>query len=98
MLIALSKYLKPMEEIEIHRPAHHAFLRKYFAEEKLLICGRQNPSTGGVLIAKITCLKEFKQIIANDPFVLAGVSEYTITEMVPFLYDPAMEFFVKPNP
>lgn len=93
MLIAISKYIKPLAEIEIHRPAHLEYIKALFAAEKLLIAGRQNPPTGAVIIAKTQSRAEFEQIIANDPYTKAGVAEYNIIEFATlFCHDILAEF------
>lgn len=94
MLIAISKYTQSLAEVDIHRAAHQQYLATLFAEKKLLVSGRQTPPIGGVIIANTNCLEEFKAILANDPFVKAGVTEYTITEFIPSFCDDSLKFMV----
>lgn len=72
-------------------PAHREFLKKLFAEKKLLICGRLNPRVGGVIIANIHSRDEFEKILKEDPFTKAGVSEYQIIEFIPTMYDDRLK-------
>lgn len=90
MLIAISKYLKPLNEVDEHRPAHHAFLRSLFNEGKLLASGRQHDNSGGVIIAKTLSREEFEAMLAEDPFTKAGASQYTIFEFSPSFYDACL--------
>ncbi|PIQ43960.1 MAG: GTP cyclohydrolase [Gammaproteobacteria bacterium CG11_big_fil_rev_8_21_14_0_20_46_22] len=87
MLIAISKYLTPLDEVDVHRAKHHQYLKPLFESKKLLIAGRQNNDLGGVIIARTLSKEEFEQILAQDPFTMAGVSKYTIYEFTPSFYD-----------
>lgn len=83
MLLAISKYMKPLEEVDKFRVEHHEYLKPLFKLDKLLTCGRQDSLEGGVIIAKNISRKEFEYIIMNDPFVKAKVSKYEIIEFTP---------------
>src|SRR3990167_5965603 len=78
VFIAILKYTKPIDQVDALIPKHRAYLTKMFAKDKLLICGRLNPRTGGVIISKNIPRTEFETILKKDPF--AKVSEYTIIE------------------
>ncbi len=80
MLIAISKYQKPLDEVDVYRTKYHEYLKSFFAAEKLLISGRQNDNSGGVIVAKNISKDEFEKILANDPFVKASVTQYAIYE------------------
>ena len=86
MLIAISNYLKPLAELDTFRPAHHEYIKQFIDNEKLLVCGRQNPPVGGVIIAKNASRKEFEEILSNDPFAKKKVAEYKIIEFDPSFY------------
>jgi uncharacterized protein YciI len=90
MLIAISKYTKPLSEVDRHRPAHLQHIKSLIATGELFITGRQNPPLGGVIISKTRSLAAFKKILDDDPFTKAGVAEYKITEFTPTLYDPVL--------
>jgi uncharacterized protein YciI len=90
MLVAISKYLKPIDEVDQHIVPHKAFLQELIDQKKLLVCGRQNPPVGGVIISREISKHEFETIMAKDPFVIAGVAQYHITEFAPGLIDPCL--------
>jgi uncharacterized protein YciI len=94
MLIAISKYLKPLPEVDLHRDEHRKFLKTLLSSNKLVVSGRQNPPVGGVIITQIKSIEEFKKILAEDPFCKAGVSEYTIIEFIPNLFDDPIRAYV----
>lgn len=87
MLLAISKYLKPLTEVDVYRDEHRKYLKSLHASGKLMVSGRQNPPVGGVIIAKIKSLDEFKLILAEDFFFKTGVAEYKIIEFNPTLFD-----------
>ena len=89
MLIAILKYTKPLEEVDATLPKHRQYLQKLFDQKKLLVCGRLNPRTGGVIIAKDISRAEFEKILKTDPFT--KVSEHTIIEFTPSLYDDCLK-------
>jgi uncharacterized protein YciI len=89
MFIAVLKYTRPIDEIESLLPKHREYLERLFRENKLLICGRLNPRTGGIIITKNISREEFEEILKNDPFV--KVSEFQIIEFLPTLYDDCLK-------
>lgn len=91
MLIAISKYTQPLEIVDQYRAEHHKYLKPLFAKDKLLTCGRQLAQVGGVIIAKDITHAEFEKILADDPFVTAGVSEYEIIEFTPSFNHPSFQ-------
>lgn len=89
MLIAILKYTKPLDVVDALIPEHRQYLQKLFDQHKLLVWGRLNPRTGGVIITKSILREEFEKILKNDPFT--KVSEYTIVEFSPSLYDDCLK-------
>jgi uncharacterized protein YciI len=95
MLIAISKYTKPLSEVDVYRQEHHKYMKPLFETGKLFIAGRQNPPSGGVIIAKTQSCDEFQKILDNDPFTKAGVAEYTIIEFNPTFFDDSIGMLFK---
>lgn len=91
MLIAISRYKKSLDEVEVYRAQHHAFLKPYFIDGSLLVSGRQDTRLGGVIISKNATRAEFERILQEDPFAKSGVAEYHITEFNPFFYDSCLK-------
>jgi uncharacterized protein YciI len=93
MLIAISKFTKPLDEIVVHRPQHMEYIKPLIAADKLLITGKQNPWVGGVMIAGVkTSREEFEKILANEPLAKLGLAEYQIIEFTPVFYADAVKF------
>jgi uncharacterized protein YciI len=93
MFIVVSKYIKPMSEIDALRPAHLDFLKKLISEKKVLMAGRQNPITGGIIIAKMQSQFELENLLNEDPFIKAKVAEYQLIEFNPAVYDEELKTF-----
>ncbi len=74
-----STYLKPPDVIEQTRPAHLEFLQEEIAAGRLLLAGRQEDSSGGVLITGDMSADEAQDIIDRDPYTRAGVGRYERT-------------------
>jgi uncharacterized protein YciI len=88
ILIAILKYTKPLKEVDALLSRHRDYLEKLLKQNRLLICGRLHPRTGGVIIAKNISYQEFEKILADDPF--SAVSTYQIFEFAPALYDESL--------
>ena len=74
-----STYLQPPEVIEQTRPAHLEFLKEEIAAGRLLLAGRQEDGTGGMLVTGDVSIEEAADIIARDPYTKAGVANYERT-------------------
>ncbi len=83
MFLLISRYLKPLEEVERWAPEHRAFLDRHYAAGRLLVSGPFVPRTGGVIVTMPMERKDVEALLAEDPFVREGVSEYDIVEMQP---------------
>ncbi|WP_325894279.1 YciI family protein [Grimontia sp. NTOU-MAR1] len=49
---------------------------------KFIISGRKVPRTGGVILVNAANTDEVDAIIREDPFHVAGVADYDVTEFV----------------
>lgn len=91
MFVILTRYLKPMSEIEKVTDAHRAFLDRYYQSGHLIASGPQVPRSGGVILAKAGSRDEVVRIFSEDPFVKQGLAEYQYIEFVPVKKSPAAE-------
>jgi uncharacterized protein len=74
-----STYQQPPDVIEQTRPAHLEFLQEEIAAGRLLVAGRQEDGSGGVLITSDINTEDAQDIVARDPYTKAGVAEYERT-------------------
>ena len=80
MFAVHSVYLKPIEEVDKHLPAHRSFLKPLY-EKGIAICsGPKVPRTGGFILMNATSREEVLALMQNDPYVINGVAEYSVIE------------------
>jgi uncharacterized protein YciI len=83
MFVIVSKYLKPVEQVDENYPQHAAWLQSYYDSGMLLGSGRRIPAVGGVILARGESREEILDWLAEDPFVKAGCAEYEVYEFTP---------------
>lgn len=76
-------YVKPMEEVEAHTPAHRAYSGGLAQKGVLLASGPFSPRTGGMLIMRADSREDVDAVVADDPFKQEGIADYEIREWVP---------------
>ena len=69
-------YLQPLDVIEQTRAAHVAWLKDEIDEGRLILAGRQEDDSGGVLITADISADEAADIMTADPYNQAGVVRY----------------------
>jgi uncharacterized protein YciI len=69
-------YTEPPDVINGIRPAHLEWLAREVADGRLILTGRQESGTGGILITGDISIEEAQDVIAKDPYHLAGVVDY----------------------
>lgn len=69
-------YLKPLDVVDQTRPAHVAWLNEEVAAGRMLLAGRQEDQSGGVLITGDISIEDAEDVIARDPYQLAGLVRY----------------------
>ena len=80
MFVAISEYLKPLEEVNRFSAAHVAWIMKHYASGRFLGSGRRVPPVGGIIIARGESREELSSILAEDPFQQNGLAKYEIIE------------------
>jgi uncharacterized protein YciI len=71
-----STYLQPPDVVEQTRPAHLEFLRAEIDAGRLLLAGRQEDGSGGMLITADMSAEDAQDIVDRDPYTRAGVARY----------------------
>lgn len=88
MILILLRYVKPMEEVEEHTPAHRAFVDQLVREGRVIVAGPREPRTGGVLLTTFESEVEAMKRMVDDPFFENGVAEYEAIRFRPVKHDP----------
>ncbi len=79
----ISKYLVSLEQVDAVRDAHLAFLEGLEAQNLVVTAGRQEPAVGGVVLLNVDDEARALELIAQDPYVVQGVAEYSATGWTP---------------
>lgn len=74
--VLIGTYTQPAEVVEKTRPAHLAWLSEEVAAGRLLVAGRQESGLGGLLFSADISTEDVADIIARDPYTLAGAATY----------------------
>lgn len=82
MFVMELTYTAPVEAVEEEMDAHLAWLDGYYAAGIFLASGRKVPRDGGMILAGGVSRAEIEKIAAQDPFTVAGVCAYRITEFI----------------
>ncbi|MGW0738102.1 YciI family protein [Streptomyces sp. NPDC002851] len=82
MFVLELTYTAPLSAVDEQMQAHVAWLDQHYADGTFLASGRKNPRDGGVILAVGDDRAAIEKIVAADPFVLAGVCEYRVTEFI----------------
>lgn len=85
------RYTTSEGEAEPFVAAHIDFLERHHRDGTFLVSGQTVPSAqGGAIVAAGIGRAAAERITAEDPFVVAGVAEYTITTINPARTHPAL--------
>lgn len=95
MYLLLVHYTQPMEKVNAVTPDHRAYLDRFYATGELLVSGRRNPPSGGVLVGHFKDRASADAFVAGDPFVTSGVARYEIIEFDPVKRAPEVEAYLK---
>jgi uncharacterized protein YciI len=74
-----STYLQPPDVVDQTRPAHLNFLEAEIEAGRLLLAGRQEDGSGGVLITTDMTAEEAQALLVRDPYVQGGLARYERT-------------------
>jgi uncharacterized protein len=71
-----STYVRSPDVVEQTRPAHLEFLKAEIDAGRLLLAGRQEDGSGGMLITTDMNPEAAQDIVDRDPYTHAGVARY----------------------
>ncbi|MFI6846587.1 YciI family protein [Kitasatospora sp. NBC_00085] len=86
-------YTAPLDRIDAVLSEHLEWLKAHYAAGAFLASGRKVPREGGVILAAGADRAAIEEITGSDPFVLAGLAAYTVTEFVATNTAPALDSF-----
>ncbi|MFJ3806701.1 YciI family protein [Streptomyces sp. NPDC090073] len=82
MFVLELTYTAPLDAVDALLPDHVAWLEEQYEIGLFLASGRKNPRDGGVILAVAGDRAGIEEIVAGDPFTVAGVCVYRVTEFV----------------
>lgn len=94
MFIVILKYEKPIETVMEYLDEHIVFLDRYYADNKFICSGRQEPRTGGIILCNAKDKTEINSIIKEDPFYINNIAKYEIIEFIPTNYADGFKEFI----
>ena len=83
LVVAISRYMKPLEEVDRLYPAHFEWLTKHYKSGRFLGSGARVPRIGGVILIRAKSSEEALALLAEDPFSIHGISQYEVYEFTP---------------
>lgn len=81
--VVLIHYTAPLAAVDAIRPAHIEHLERYAREGVFHAWARRDPPAGGVLVAAAPDRETLDAIVAQDPYVHAGVARAEIVAFNP---------------
>ena len=76
--LALSEYLVDEDGVLDQLVEHRAWTKAAYDAGLLLLSGRQDPPTGGVLVFRAPDRAAAEAFVAEDPFVISRVARYRL--------------------
>lgn len=93
MFVLELTYTAPLERIEELIDEHVTWLKPHYEAGVFLMSGRKEPRDGGLIIAAGNDRAAIEELVASDPFTVAGVCEYRVTQFLATKVAPALEQF-----
>ncbi|TVL93462.1 YciI family protein [Streptomyces sp. SAJ15] len=90
MFVLELTYTAPMDRVDALLDDHVAWLEEQYAAGTFVASGRKVPRDGGVILAVADDRATIERIAATDPFTVAEVCAYRITEFVATKTAPAL--------
>ncbi|WP_240033055.1 YciI family protein [Micromonospora globbae] len=89
--LLLLRYTGSERDAQPYVAGHVRFLERHHQQGTFLVSGQTVPSTeGGAILAHAVDRETVQRIVAEDPFVVAGVATYTVTTIEPGRVHPAL--------
>ena len=93
MFVLELTYVAPVERVDAVLPEHVAWLDAHYSAGVFIASGRKVPRDGGIILAAGDDRAKIEALVRGDPFCVAGVCEYRITEFLATRTAPALEAY-----
>ena len=78
MFVLISHFQKPVDEVYRSFEAHSAWVQRQYESGRILVSGRREPTTGGIIVARAASEQELREVLTEDPYQQQGLVEYDI--------------------
>lgn len=96
MFVLIARYTRPADEVDEMLDEHRAWITRHQEAGRILMTARQEPLTGGLILALGASADEMWEMIAEDPFHVSGAAVYEVTEFHPVRVTAGMEDALRP--
>lgn len=79
--VVVLTYIKPLDDVDAHIPAHVEWLKKGYSDGVFLASGRRIPRNGGVILATCDSIESLETRLSQDPFQKLSIAK---AEIFPF--------------
>ncbi|MFH0735897.1 MAG: YciI family protein [bacterium] len=83
MFIVSITFTSPITEVEKHLSAHLEYVKVQHENNNFIAAGPKTPLTGVIILSKLKIKEELESIMFKDPYYIAGLADYQITEFIP---------------
>ena len=83
LFVVLMHYSQPLEAVDRVRAEHIRHVTEWAERGIFRAWARRNPPTGGVLVAAAPDRAALERVVAEDPYVKAGLARPEIVEFNP---------------
>jgi len=82
----------PVEQVrDVIHPQHIQFVAAGVEKGVVVFGGPKSDNAGGVILIKAASLADCRAFLADDPMVVAGASNYRITEFIIHEHAPCLD-------
>jgi uncharacterized protein YciI len=81
VFVLLARYTVPAEKVDTLLEEHKAWIGAN--QDSILLTAREEPLIGGLILARGESIDAMWEMVRQDPFHVAGYSEYEIREYNP---------------
>ncbi len=81
MFVLLARYTVPAEQVDTLLEEHKTWIGAN--QDRILLTAREEPLIGGLILARGESIDAMWEMVRQDPFHVAGYSEYEIREYTP---------------
>lgn len=82
MFVLELTFTAPLDRVQAVLEEHYGWLEAHYAAGVFIASGIKEPPDGGIILAVGDDRARIEELTTSDPFVLAGVCKYAITEFI----------------